>query len=123
MSLLTPSVVLPLQSLRAYVGAATAAAFSQTVQSFVAKQTAQQNDSPEADTQDSDTDVDIDGEGAVPALGMQDLKGLNSKLTKLAMTHSINLVPQSQLVSLLSSFDSVLQQGESTLIGSSAKVS
>ena len=89
------------------------------MQSFVAKQTAQQND-----RQESDTDVDIDGaEGAAPTLGIQDLKGLNSKLTKLAVTHSINLVPQDQLVSLLSSLESIMQQGESLLIGSSDKVS
>lgn len=72
---------------------------------------------------DSDTDVDIDGvEGAAPQLGLQDLKGLNSKLTKLAAAHSIHLVQQDQLLLLLASLAAVMQQGDSLLIGTHAEV-
>ena len=89
----------------------------------MAKQQAQQDDIQEREPVDSDTDVDIDGvEGAAPQLGLQDMKGLNSKLTKLAATHSIQLVQQDQLLLLLDSLGAVMQQGESLLIGTNAEV-
>ena len=70
----------------------------------MAKQQAQQAGVQESEPADSNTDVDIDGEeGAAPKLGMQDMKGLNSKLTKLATTHSIHLLQKDELVLLLSS--------------------
>lgn len=89
----------------------------------MAKQQAQQDDVQERDPVDSDTDVDIDGvEGAAPQLGLQDMKGLNSKLTKLAAAHSIHLVQQDQLLLLLDSLGAVMQQGELLLIGHNAEV-
>lgn len=89
----------------------------------MAKQQAQWDAIREREPVDSDTDVDIDGvEGAAPQLGLQDMKGLNSKLTKLAAAHSIHLVQQEQLLLLLDSLVAVMQQGESLLIGINAEV-
>lgn len=89
----------------------------------MAKQQAQQDGVQESEPADSDTDVDIDGvEGAAPKLGMQDMRGLNSKLTKLATTHSIHLLQKDQLVLLLGSLGAIMQQGESLLIGTNAEV-
>lgn len=88
----------------------------------MAKQQAQQDGVQESELADSDTDVDIDGvEGAAPKLGMQDMRGLNSKLTKLATTHSIHLLQKDQLVLLLGSLGAIMQQGESLLIGTNAE--
>ena len=86
------------------------------MQGFVAKQQAQQDSSQRGITPESDTDVDIDG--AMPSLGMQDMKALNSKLAKLAVSHSISLVQQDQLLLLLGSFDAIMQQGDALLISS-----
>ena len=77
-----------------------------------------------SDSVESDSDVDIDGmEDAAPKLSLQDMKGLNSKLTKLATAHTIHLVQQDQLLLLLSSLGTIMQQGESLLIGTIAEVS
>lgn len=89
----------------------------------MAKQQAHQDGAQESQPAESDPDVDIDGmEGAAPKLGMQDMKGLNSKLTKLATIHSIHLLQKDQLLLLLGSLGAVMQQGESLLIGTNAEV-
>ena len=67
--------------------------------------------------------MDIDGlKDAAPKTGIHDIKALNRKLTKLALPHSVHLVDLEQLLLLLDALDSTMQQGESQLIGTNAKV-
>lgn len=100
-----------------------AAAFTHSMQSFLAKQQLHQDSSPEDSLHESGSDVDIDGlKETTPKNGIHDIKALNSKLTKLALAHSVHLVDLEQLLLLLDALDSTMQQGESQLIGTNAKV-
>lgn len=93
------------------------------MQSFLAKQHLHQDSSPEDSLHESGSDVDIDGvKEATSKNGIHDIKALTTKLTKLALAHSVHLVPLDQLLLLLDGLDSTMQQGESQLIGTNAKV-
>ncbi len=98
----------------------SAAAFNQSMQSFLAKQQSCQDSGAE---DESDSDVDIDGVNeAAPKTGIQDIRALNSRLTKLALAHSIHLAQPDQLLLLLAVLDAIMQQGDSVLIGTNPQV-
>lgn len=101
-----------------------AAGFNQSMQSILAKQQSHQDSSQEDGPQETDSDVDIDGvKESMPKSGIQDIRALNNRLTKLALAHSIHLVQSDQLLLLLDALDSTMQQGDSLLVGTCAQVS
>jgi len=101
-----------------------AAGFNQSMQNILAKQQSHQDSSQEDGPQETDSDVDIDGvKDSVPKTGIQDIRALNNRLTKLALANSIRLVQSDQLLLLLDALDSTMQQGDSLLVGTCAQVS
>ncbi len=91
--------------------------------SILAKQQSHQDSSQEDCPQETDSDVDIDGvKESVPKTGIQDIRALNNRLTKLALAHSIHLVQSDPLLHLLDALDSTMQQGDSLLVGTCAQV-
>lgn len=100
-----------------------AAGFNQSMQSILAKQQSHQDSSQEDGPQETDSDVDIDGvKEVMPKTGIQDIRALNNRLTKLALAHSIHLVQSDQLLLLLDALDSTMQHGDSLLIGTCVQV-
>ncbi|DBB01136.1 TPA: hypothetical protein ACH3X1_001027 [Trebouxia sp. C0004] len=98
------------------------AGFNQSMQSILAKQQSHQDSSQEDGPQEIDSDVDIDGvKESMPKPGIQDIRALKNRLTKLALTHSVHLVQSDQLLHLLDSLDSTMQQGDSLLVGTCAQ--